>query len=1122
VKICAACGERNPDKAKFCLECGGPLAEPPPRQEERKVVTVVFADLVGFTSRSERMDVEDVRGTLQPYHQLLRRELERHGGTVEKFIGDAVMALFGAPVAHEDDAERAVRAALAIQDAVAQLRERDERLDLHVRIGVNTGEALVALGANPQAGEGMASGDVVNTAARLQSAAPVDGVLVGEVTYRATSRAIEYEGADPVEAKGKSAPVGVWVARQPRSRLGSDVQQAPTTPLVGRERQLALLWSAFAQAREERSPQLVTLLGVPGIGKSRLVWELFRQVEDDPEQVTWRQGRSLPYGEGVAFWALGEIVKAQAGVLHSDSAEASGEKLHQAVTVLIPTEREAAWVDGHLRPLLGLESEDEVAGDRRSEAFAAWRRFVEALAERGPAVLVFEDLHWADDALLDFIEHLVEWASGVPLLILGTARPELLERRTSFGSGTANALRIALASLSEADTARLVAALLQQAVLPAGTQGALIERAEGNPLYAEEYVRMLIDRGVLARDGGRWRVREGEEVPLPESVQAIIAARLDALSADEKRLLQAASVLGKVAWLGAVEQIADVSRAQGQELLHRLERKEFVRRERHSSVEGETEYAFRHILVRDVAYGQIPRAARAAKHERAAQWIESLAGDRGDRIEMLAHHYLTARSLSLAVGRPTDTHLDERVARALWDAGRRAFSLGALAAAAEHYSQALRIDGLGAHEQALLQLDYGRAASLAHGAGEQALEAAAQVFEAEGDGASLAQTEAVLGELAVERGDGGAADAHFARAHAIAIELGPSEAKARVLTGMATRIFVSGDNDTAVPLARDAVRAATELGHDELRGKALAVLGTAKMHSVRGAGGDGVPQLEEAIALLRRIDSPQLFSACGYLSVIVSEAGDLRRDRELLREGSAIELRFGIPRMRERILSWEIDHHYYDGAWDDALTKVSTITGNYERAALCAVTARINYARGERGQAMDEAERLLSFARASGDAQVLLPALALGARLRMLTGGNVEGMLADLSRLWATVWNLSTFQLGADLAYLLASVRIGRRLLADASRPPGGSLWLDAACHVLEGDHSAAAAIYCRIGSHADQAVAGLHAGRRLIDEGARSEGEAELGKALSFWRRARATAYVRECEALLARAASA
>ncbi|MDQ2964941.1 MAG: AAA family ATPase, partial [Chloroflexota bacterium] len=591
---CPRCGQANPEGAKFCLECGSTLAElPRSSREERKVVSVLFADLVGFTSRAEKMDPEEVRAVLEPYHASVRRDLERYGGTVEKFIGDAVMALFGAPVAHEDDPERAVRAALAIGETL-----RDG--PLQVRIGVTTGEALIALEARPGSGEGMAAGDVVNTAARLQGIAPVDGILVDESTYRATSRAIEYREHPPVILKGKSEPVQVWEATSARARFGVDVRQTGQAPLVGRVRELEMLGNALARARSEREPQLVTLVGVPGIGKSRVVWELFQQIDAGSELVAWRQGRSLPYAEGITFWALGEIVKAETGILETDPADEARIKLSRAVGALGEDASQAEWIERHLRPLLGLEAATELRGDHRGEAFAAWRRFLEALADRRPLVLVFEDLHWADDGLLDFIDHLVDWGTGVPLLVVATARPELLSRRPGWGGGKHNAATISLSPLSDAETQSLVGSLVERAVMPVSMREAVLERAQGNPLYAEEFARLLSERGRLDE--------------LPESVQGIIAARLDALSREEKELLQDAAVVGKVFWSGTLAQMRGRARSEVEEHLHALEGKEFVRRERRSSLAAETEYAFRHILVRDVAYGQIPRGDRGERH----------------------------------------------------------------------------------------------------------------------------------------------------------------------------------------------------------------------------------------------------------------------------------------------------------------------------------------------------------------------------------------------------------------------------------------------------------------------------------------------------------------------------
>ena len=468
---------------------------------------------------------------------------------------------------------------------------------------------------------------------------------------------IGYGEARKIDAKGKADPVIAYEVVEARSRFGVDVHQGGRTPLVGRSDELQALADALARARRLREPQLVTLVGVPGIGKSRLVFELFGRVEDDPELVAWRQGRCLPYGEGVAYWAFAEMVKAQAGILETDTEEEAGGKLTAAVADLGVDEREATWLERNLRPLLGLAAETELGGDRHGEAFAAWRRFLEALADKRPLVLVFEDLHFADDGMLDFVDYLAGWSSGVPLLLVATARPELLSRRPDWGGGKANTLTLSLSSLSDADTAQLVHALLDRAVLPAELQQRLLERAEGNPLYAEEFARLVAEG------------RQPDE--LPETVQGIIAARIDGLEPEEKALLQDAAVVGKVFWLGAVAGLGQSERWTLEERLHALERKEFVRRERRSSVAAESEYAFRHLLVRDVAYGQIPRAARAEKHRRAAEWLEGL-GRAEDQAEMLAHHYLAALELARAAGQPV-AELVEPARRALREAGDRAF-----------------------------------------------------------------------------------------------------------------------------------------------------------------------------------------------------------------------------------------------------------------------------------------------------------------------------------------------------------------------------------------------------------------------------------------------------------------
>ncbi|MCI0634983.1 MAG: AAA family ATPase [Actinobacteria bacterium] len=583
MQACPSCDEPNAETARFCSACGASLAEvaSAPAGEERKVVSVLFVDLVGFTARSDRADPEDVRATLRVYHERLKREIERFGGTVEKFVGDAVMAVFGAPVAHEDDAERAVRSALRIVDAIEELNEERPGLELAIRGAVNTGEAVVTLGARPEAGEGFVSGDVVNTASRLQGVAPVGGVVVGELTRRATGGQIEYEELEPVTVKGKDEQIPIWRATGARSRFGVDVEQRTQVPLVGRDHELNLLRELFGRVMRDETVQLVTISGEPGVGKTRLLWEFQRFVDDLPDLVYWRQGRCLPYGEGVTYWALGEAMKSHAGILESDGPEEAEAKLAGVVNEVIEDDDEREWVRARLAPLVGVVSQ---GGAEREESFAAWRGMLEAIAATRPLVLILEDLHWADEQMLAFIEHLVEWSSDAPILVLCTARPELYERSPGWGGGKRNATTIGLSPLSADETALLLSGLLEQTVLPADMQTALLERSGGNPLYAEEFVRMLIDGGALVRRGRTWELVPDADVTVPDSVHALIAARLDTLPPERKALLHDAAVVGKVFWSGVLAEMGGRENAAVRDGLHELGRKELVRPAKRSSV----------------------------------------------------------------------------------------------------------------------------------------------------------------------------------------------------------------------------------------------------------------------------------------------------------------------------------------------------------------------------------------------------------------------------------------------------------------------------------------------------------------------------------------------------------
>ncbi|HEV8225041.1 MAG TPA: AAA family ATPase, partial [Rubrobacteraceae bacterium] len=564
--------------------------------------------------------------------------------TVEKFIGDAVVGVFGVPAAHEDDPERAVRAGLRICEEAEELTSVEGR-PLKLRVGINTGEALVRLGVSAASGEGFLTGESINTASRIQSVAPELGVAVGLATYEATSRVFDYEELAPAPLKGKSEPVRIFHAKNAKARLGTDLTRThDEIPFVGREIDLAILRGVFDKTVAAASPQLVTVVGGPGLGKSRLVAELLNYLDTKPDLITWRQGRCLPYGDGITFWALGEILKAHAGILESDTRAVAQTKLE----MVLPEGDERPWLRERLLPLLGMEATSPAEPE---ELFTAWRRFFEHVAEQDPTVLVFEDLHWADDALLAFLEHLAARVKAVPLLVVGTARPELFDRAPDYGGNLLNHTPIRLSPLSSDETARLISALLQSTVISLELQQPILDRASGNPLYVAEFVRLMRDRSLIVKRGSSWELREDAHIPLPESIQGLIAARLDTLAPEVKSMLADAAVLGKVFWAGAIAAMGDRELRQVLGTLSELSRKELIRPARPTSIEGEAEYSFQHVLARDVAYGQIPRASRAARHVAAAEWIETKGSQRvEDLADVLAYHYATARGLAEAAG----------------------------------------------------------------------------------------------------------------------------------------------------------------------------------------------------------------------------------------------------------------------------------------------------------------------------------------------------------------------------------------------------------------------------------------------------------------------------------------
>jgi class 3 adenylate cyclase/tetratricopeptide (TPR) repeat protein len=1101
MKICPACERENADDARFCSGCGARLEEAPPAREERKVVSVLFCDLVGSTAQAEQMDPEDVRALLRRYHERVGAELERHGGTVEKFIGDAVMALFGAPVAHEDDPERAVRAGLVIRDWA------QEEGGVQVRIGIATGEALVVVGSDPRAGEGMASGDVVNTASRLQGGAPVDGILVDESTFRATDRAIAYAPADSVRAKGKDKAIAVWEALGARSRLGVGVRQIGRTPLVGRLEELEALVAALNRARREREPQLVTLVGVPGIGKSRLVWELFQRLDAEPDLTTWRQGRSLPYGEGISFWALGEMLKAQANVLATDSPDVTLEKLRTTVSALVSDAGDVQWLERHLRPLLGLETETELGSDRRDEAFAAWRRFFEALAEQRPLVLVFEDLHFADDGLLDFVDHLIDWASGVPLLIIGTARPELLARRRGWGGGKPNALTLSLSALSDDDTAQLVHALLERPVLEAEVQEAVLERAGGNPLYAEEFVRLLGERAAT------------KELRLPETVQGLITARIDGLPAGEKSLLQDAAVLGKVFWLGAAAELGGIERKSAEERLHALERKEFIRRERRAPVQGEVEYAFRHLLVRDVAYGQIPRGTRTEKHRLAAQWIAAL-GRPEDYAELLAHHYVAALELAEAAGLPT-VDIADPCRLALKEAGDRAFALNAFPAAGRSYERALELWPEQAADRSQLVFRLAQSLSLAGDERrEQALEEARKVLVEAGDEQLAGQADALLAEYWWHRGDRDRAFEHLERASELVAAAPPSAAKAHVLSQVSRYHAIAEASEDAIDVGSQALEMAEALGLDEIRAHALNNIGVARLSL---GDREGLADLERSVEIALAAKSPEATRAYNNLASMAWFLGDVRRASDLCDEAVRLGEELGSATLGRYSRIVRIQLRFAQGEWSDAFGEADEFiaaceTGDrhYLECSIRSERARARLARGDLDGALDDVMRAIDHARGVKDPQALVPTLARAARV-FTELGQTEEAAEVFDEAVATRMSIGVVTDVAWVALALDRAEEVRRTLGQLRIQ---TRWDDASRALLDQAFEEAADIFYEIGQLDDEADARLRATKKLARDGRRAEADVQLQKALAFYRSVGATRYIREAESLFAESA--
>jgi class 3 adenylate cyclase/tetratricopeptide (TPR) repeat protein len=628
VKTCPNCGEENADRARFCQRCATPLGEgDAPAAEVRKVVTIVFADVTGSTALGERLDPEALRRVMSRYFDEMAAVIERHGGTVEKFIGDAVMAVFGIPRLHEDDALRAVRATIGMREALDVLNadlERDHGEGLAARIGVNTGEVVAG---DPSTGQRLVTGDPVNVAARLEQSASPGEILVGEPTYRLVKDAVEVEPVDPLELKGKEERVSAFRLLTVSADAAGHERHLDS-PIVGRAKELSLLQHALERAIAERTSHLFTLMGPAGVGKSRLVAEF---LSTSGGEATVLRGRCLSYGEGVTFFPLDDVVHQAAGIAQDDGASAARDKLGELVRGTPDADRIATLIAG----LFGWAEPGAT-----EDSFWAVRKLLEHLAHERPVVVVFDDIHWAEPTFLDLIEHLADWTRDAAVLILCIARPELLEVRPGWGGGKLNATSILLEPLPADDASRLVDNLLGRADLPAVARDRILEAAEGNPLFVEEMLAMLIDDGLLRLEDGVWRSADDlADVTIPPTIHLLLAARLDRLDTDERAVIERGAVEGKVFHAGAVTSLtADAARATVRSRLLQLARKELIRPDR-PEFAGEDAFRFRHLLIRDAAYQAMPKEQRAELHERFADWLAEAARDRmAEYEEILAHH----------------------------------------------------------------------------------------------------------------------------------------------------------------------------------------------------------------------------------------------------------------------------------------------------------------------------------------------------------------------------------------------------------------------------------------------------------------------------------------------------
>jgi class 3 adenylate cyclase/predicted ATPase len=834
---CPMCGAPNDPGDRFCGSCGGALqgdaaADPPPRREgsERRMASILFADIVGFTPLAESRDPEEVRELLGRYFEVSRDIVERYGGTLEKFIGDAVVAIWGAPQAQEDDAERAVRTALELVSAVRELGVVAGG-ELALRAGVSTGSVAVTLGAR---GQGMVAGDVVNTTARIQSAAQPGSVLVDDATRRATEAAISYEPAGQFELKGKSEPVELWrAARVVAARRGEGRSRGLEPPFVGRDRELSLLKQLLHATADDRRAHLVSVSGIGGIGKSRLAWEFEKYIDGLADDYLWHRGRCLSYGDGVAFWALAEIVRMRCRIVEDEEAASASAKLDETLGEFLPAEETAA-VREPLRQLLGLSTDPD--GDR-NRLFPAWRLFIERMTETAPVVMVFEDIQWADSALLDFIEYMLEWSRHQPLFVLALSRPELAERRPSWGAAARGLTSLGLEPLRREEMLELVRGLTPGA--PTELVDRIVDGAEGVPLYAVETVRMLLDRGLLTRDGDRL-VPSGDlsTLEIPETLHALVAARLDALPDPERRLIEDAAVMGKTFTLSGLASVSGLSESELDPLVGSLVRREVLVLQTDPRSPERGQYGFVQGIVRTIAYETIGRRERKRRHQAAAGYLETVGGE--ELTEVIAAHYVDA--YRLAPGDPDSEQIRDRAVQMLLRAAQRARSLAA------------------------------------PGEGERLIRSAIELTSDEQRRAELLE---LAGQLTLADGRLIDAHTHFAGSAELFRQLDDPHAEARLNARDADTLFLIGRSDEAVALMEPAYAVLRDREQDADLAALAAQFG--RMLGFVNRTDDSFEPLERALVIAERLLLHEpLSQALNTKGLFMLNRGRMQEGRALL------------------------------------------------------------------------------------------------------------------------------------------------------------------------------------------------------------------------------------------------